>query len=135
MSDDKSTNPQSGAGHQAGAQGTGSAPVLGVAEIANVRAAWAVSQLGRAQYAKVVQELNTIKMVGEGRIFDRGPHVPVTHMAYLKPPVYAFFTKLQQKDRRSAKEWEYLNSAGVRADMRIGRCHSPRQRTGRKRNF
>ena len=117
MSDDKSTNPQSGAGHQAGAQGTGSAPVLGVAEMATVRAAWTVRQPGRAQYAEVVQELNTLIMFGEGRIFDRGPYVPVKHMAYFKPPVDAFFTKLQQKDRRSAKERDYVNSAGVWADI------------------
>ena len=38
-------------------------------------------------------------------------------MAYLKPPVDAFFTKLQQKDRRSAMERDYVNSAGVWADI------------------
>jgi len=38
-------------------------------------------------------------------------------MAFFKPPSDAFLTELRQKDRRSAKEWEYVNCAGVWAEM------------------
>ena len=54
-----------------------------------------------------------MQMVGEGSIFERGAHVPVTHMAFFKPPATAFLSELKRKDRRSAKEWEYVNAAGV----------------------
>jgi hypothetical protein len=54
-----------------------------------------------------------MQMVGEGSIFERGAHVPVTHMAVFKPPAIAFLSELKSKDRRSAKEWEYVNLAGV----------------------
>jgi uncharacterized membrane protein YgcG len=54
-----------------------------------------------------------MQMVGEGSIFERGAHVPVTHMELFKPPATAFLSELKAKDRRSAKEWEYVNAAGV----------------------
>jgi hypothetical protein len=50
---------------------------------------------------------------GEGSIFERGAHVPVTHMAFFKPPATAFLSELKSKDRWSAKEWENVNAAGV----------------------
>ena len=67
----------------------------------------------------MVNELNTLAMVGEGSIFIREPHVPVTHPAFSKPPVDAFVTILKTKDRRSVREWDYVNSAGVWADMAL----------------
>jgi hypothetical protein len=54
-----------------------------------------------------------MKMVGEGSMFERESYVPVTHMSFFKPPATAFLSELKAKDRRSAKEWEYINAAGV----------------------
>jgi hypothetical protein len=54
-----------------------------------------------------------MQMVGEGIIFERGAHVHMTHVAFFKPPATAFLSELKSKDRRSAKEWEYVNTAGV----------------------
>lgn len=64
-------------------------------------------------YAEVVEELNVAKLVGEIDVFEHGPHVPVTHMACFKPITDGFLVELKSKGRRSAKEWEYLNGAGV----------------------
>lgn len=58
-------------------------------------------------YSQVVEALNANKLFREVSIFERGPHVPVTHMAYLKPLMDAFLVELKSKDRRSAKKWEY----------------------------
>jgi hypothetical protein len=58
-----------------------------------------------------------MQMVGEGSIFERGAYVPVTHLAFFKPPATAFLSELKSKDRRSAKEWEYVNAAGVWLDF------------------
>lgn len=74
---------------------------------------WAVAKPLRNDYAEVVSELNASKLVGEGSVFERGPFVPITHLGYFKPPVDAFLNELKSKDRRSAKEWEYINAAGV----------------------
>lgn len=41
----------------------------------------------------------------------------VTHMGYFKPPPDAFLMELRSKDRRSAKEWEYLNAIGVWTEL------------------
>ena len=60
-----------------------------------MRAAWTVSQPGRALYAEVVKELSTLKMVGEGNILDYVLHVMATHMAYFKPSVDPILSKLQ----------------------------------------
>lgn len=57
----------------------------------------------RRDYGEVVTELNLSKFVGEGRVFDRGPHVPVAHMGYFKPPIDAFLAELKFKYRWSAK--------------------------------
>jgi hypothetical protein len=54
-----------------------------------------------------------MQMVGEGSIFERGAHVPVTQMAFFKPPATAFLSEQKSKGRRSAKEWEYVNAVGV----------------------
>lgn len=82
-----------------------------------LRASWATAKPSRQDYDKVVTKLNASKLVGEESVFKRGPHVPVTDMAYLKPLMDAFLTHLRQKDRRSAKEWEYINYAGVWAQV------------------
>jgi hypothetical protein len=58
-------------------------------------------------------EMQSMQMVGKGSIFERGAHVPVTHMAFFKPPATAFLSELKPKDRRPAKEWEYIIAAGV----------------------
>jgi hypothetical protein len=52
-------------------------------------------------------------MVGDGSVFERGSHVSVTHMAFFEPPATSFLSELCGKDRRSAKEWVCVNTAGV----------------------
>jgi len=51
------------------------------------RAAWAIAKPERRNYGTVVTELNSSRLVGEGSVLERGPHVPVTHMGYFKPPI------------------------------------------------
>lgn len=46
-------------------------------------------------------------------LFARGPWVPVAHMIFFKTPVEAFNNDSRLKDGQSAKEWEYINNAGV----------------------
>jgi hypothetical protein len=58
-----------------------------------------------------------MQMVEEGSIFERGAYVHVFHMEFLKPPATALLSELESKDRRSAKEWEYVNMAGVRLEL------------------
>lgn len=53
----------------------------------------------------------------EWSVFERGRHVPVTHMGYFKPAATAFLSELRSQDRRSAKEWEYLNVIGVWTEL------------------
>ena len=78
-----------------------------------LRAAWAAAAHTKKDYGLVVSELNSSKLVGEGSVFERGAHVPVTHMGYFKPPKDAFLADLKSTDRRSAQEREYINAAGV----------------------
>jgi hypothetical protein len=83
------------------------------ATLATLRTTWKAAMPTRRDFGAVVSELQSTQMVGEGSIFERGAHVPVTHMAFFKPPATAFLSELKSKDRRSAKEWEYVNAAGV----------------------
>jgi hypothetical protein len=78
-----------------------------------LKAAWKTAAPTRRDFGVVVSELQSMQMVGEGSIFELGVHVPVTHMAFFKPPATAFLSELKAKDRRSAKEWEYVNATGV----------------------
>jgi hypothetical protein len=78
-----------------------------------LRTAWKAATPTRQDFGAVVSELQSMQMVEEGSIFERGAHVPVTHMAFFKPLATAFLSELKSKDRRSAKEWEYVNAAGV----------------------
>ena len=78
-----------------------------------VRAAWAAVTPKRSDYASVVAEIQAAKALGDSGCFERGPHVPITHMGYFRPPNDAFLIELRSKDQRSAKEWEYINAAGV----------------------
>lgn len=80
---------------------------------AALRGMWATAKPTRHDYAAVVGEMNAAKLAGDGSVFERGHHVPITHMAYFKPPMDAFVAELKTKDRRSVKEWEYVNGAGV----------------------
>lgn len=82
-----------------------------------MRASWSTLKSGRRIFGKVVTELNDSKLVGEGSVSNRGPHVQVTDMKYFNPPADAFLMNLRVKDRRSAKEWEYVNLAVVWAEM------------------
>lgn len=82
-----------------------------------LRTAWATLRPSKRDFGAVVAELNASRLVGEGGVFERGAHVPVTHMGYFKPPVDAFLSELRSRDRRSAKEWEYVNAAGVWAEL------------------
>lgn len=77
--------------------------VGGIPAAATVRAAWATEKPKRANYVEVVQESNTVAIIGERNVFYRGPRVPIMHLAYFKPPVESFFTKVKAKDRRSYK--------------------------------
>lgn len=97
-----------------------------------VRTAWAVGKPGRHDFAAVVTELNASKLVGEGSVFERGAHVPVTHMGYFKAPTDAFLTELRSKDRRSAKEWEYVNAAGVWTELGLMSLEVARTTDGSK---
>jgi hypothetical protein len=71
------------------------------------------SALSRQDFGAVVSELQSMQMVGEGSIFERGAHVPETHMAFFNPAATAFLSEMKNKDLRSAKEWEYINAAGM----------------------
>lgn len=95
-----------------------------------VRAAWAASKPNRHNYAAVVSELNASKLVGEGRVFERGAHVPVTQMGYFKPPGDAFLTEMRSKDRRSAKECEYVNGVGVWIETGLAAMELAKERDG-----
>ena len=74
---------------------------------------WRTAEPDRMDYATVVGDMNANRLVGDATIFERAVHVPVTHMGYFKPNSDAFLLELKAKDRRSAKEWEYVNGAGV----------------------
>ena len=50
-----------------------------------VRAAWAAAAPAKKDYGLVVSDLNSSKLVGEGDVFERGAHVPVTHVGYFEP--------------------------------------------------
>ena len=71
----------------------------------------------RRDYGDVVAELSSLNLVGEGSVFERGPHVPVTHMGYFKPAADPFVSELRSRNRCSAKEWEYINAVGVWTEM------------------
>ena len=83
----------------------------------------------RRDYGDLVSELSSLKMVGEGSVFEREPHVPVTHMGYFKPPAEAFLSELKSRDRRSAKEWEYINAAGVWTELGVAALGVARDQT------
>jgi hypothetical protein len=85
--------------------------------MAALKSAWKSAQPSRKDFGAVVAELQSSLMVGEGNVFGRGNHVPVTHLAFFKPPATAFLSELKARDRRSAKEWEYVNCAGVWLEM------------------
>lgn len=114
-----------------GATGTGAGGAAGAAAGSrSVRSAWATGTPRRSDYGDVVSELNTLKLVGEGSVFERGPHVPVTHLGYFKPPTDAFLSDLKAKDRRSAKEWEYINSAGVWTELGLAALEVAKDQEG-----
>lgn len=84
-----------------------------------LRAAWAIAEVTRASYGEVDQEPNSLYMFGEGSIFSCGRHVPAKDLTYFKPPVDDFVTTLKNKDRSSAKAWEYINAARVWTDIAL----------------
>jgi hypothetical protein len=84
-----------------------------MATLAALGSAWRVATPARQDFGAVVSELQYLQMVGEGSMFERGSHVPVTHMSFFKPLTTAFLSELKSKDRRSANEWEYINAAGA----------------------
>jgi hypothetical protein len=83
------------------------------ATAASLRPVWKAVTPTCQEFGAVVSELQSMQMVGEWSIFERGAHIPVTHMAFFKPPATVFLSELKEKDRRSAKEWEYISAAGV----------------------
>lgn len=78
-----------------------------------IRTAFATEKPKRRDYGEVVTELNASMLVGKGSVLERVSHVPVTHMGYFKLPMDAALAELKLKDRRSAKVWEYVKSAGI----------------------
>jgi hypothetical protein len=52
--------------------------------LAALRSAWKAATPTRQYFGAVVSELQSMQMVGEGSIFERGADVPVTHMAFLQ---------------------------------------------------
>ena len=95
-----------------------------------IRALWSSAKPTRHDFAAVVNELNSIKLVGEGSVFERGNHVPITHMALFKAPLDAFAVDLKSKDRRSAKEWDYVNGAGTWLESGLAALRLAREGTG-----
>lgn len=73
---------------------------------AGLRTLWAAAKPTRHDYAAFVNEINSLKLVGEASVFDRGSHVPITDMDFFKVPVDAFVTDLKTKDLRLANEWD-----------------------------
>lgn len=57
----------------------------------------------RRYYGMIVTLINASKLVFEGEIFGRVPHVPVTHIGYFNPPVDSLLTHLTVNDLRSVK--------------------------------
>lgn len=97
----------------ADAQTPGPAPAF-----AALRNAWrAIDRPRRETVGEAVIELQSAAMVGEGSSFERGAHVSALHFNYFKPPETPFLSSLRSRDRRSAKEWEYINAAGVWLDI------------------
>jgi hypothetical protein len=74
-------------------------------------AAWERAEPNHSNYGLAVADLSSSQMVGNGSVFERGNHVPVTCLAYFKPPASAVLIELLAKDRGFAKEWEYVNAA------------------------
>jgi hypothetical protein len=70
-----------------------------------LRTAWKAATPTRRDFGAVMSELHSMRTVGEGSIFKRGTHVPVTNMAFFKPLSTAFLSELKIKHLRSAKEW------------------------------
>jgi hypothetical protein len=79
----------------------------------NLKVAWKGGAPETSDYGEAVAELNSSQMVGAASVFERVSHVPVTHLEFFKPPATSFLSELRNKDRRSAKEREYINAAGV----------------------
>lgn len=55
---------------------------------------WVAAQPTPHYFAAVANELNATKLDGEANLFERGPHVSITHFAYFKPPMNAFLVEL-----------------------------------------
>lgn len=52
-------------------------------------------------------------------MFARGERVPISHFGYFKPPATAFAAELRKRNKRYAKEWEYINAAGVWVEVAL----------------
>lgn len=62
--------------------------------VAEVKMAWAMRNPTRRKVGEVVTEHMSLKVFGNGNIFERGTHVPVTNMGYFKPPTNVFLLPL-----------------------------------------
>lgn len=71
----------------------------------------------------------------EASVFERGPDVPVTHMAYIKSATDAFLAELKEKDRRSPKEWGYVNGDGVWVETGLTALDIAKKTTGMPKNL
>ena len=76
-----------------------------VRAVGRFQTSWRTTEPKREEFGKFVTEQNAMRSVGQGGVFERGAHVPVSHFGYFRPPLDAFLTKLESRDRRSAKEW------------------------------
>jgi hypothetical protein len=56
------------------------------ATVAALRSVLNAATPTRQDFGAVLSELQSKQMVGEGLIFEREAHVPVTHMAFFKTP-------------------------------------------------
>lgn len=82
----------------------GGAAGLDPVTLASVRLSWATGASTRHDYGEVFSDLNALTLVGEAALFERWPHVPVTHMGYFNPPADAFLSGPKAKDRRFSRE-------------------------------
>ena len=63
-------------------------------------------------YSKVLNHLAAINLVGRGQLWPRGDFIQPHRPGYFKPESRLYIETLR-KDRRNAKELEYVHSAGT----------------------
>lgn len=59
---------------------------------------WRKVEPDRMDYATVVGDMNSNRLLGDATIFEQVYQFPVTHMGYFKPKSDAFLLELKAKD-------------------------------------